>query len=82
MLFRRMPTCQVRASDLIRSATELTYQLWQEKYGVLPEERLRTEIGVREVKSRNPGYCYQCAGYEKDRVVRGKLYLWAPTPCS
>lgn len=79
MLFRRMPTA-ARASDLIRAATEATYRHWAERYGALPAERLRTEIGVAAVQSRNPGYCYLCAGYEKDRIVRGKLYLWAPRP--
>lgn len=80
MLFRRLPSCPVRASDLIRSATASTYAVWPEKYGALPAERLRTEIGIRAVRSTNPGYCYLCAGYTKDRIVRGKLYMWAPDP--
>jgi hypothetical protein len=66
------------SSDLILSATERTYEEWLKRYGALPEERLRTEIDVRAVKSRNPGYCYKVAGWVPDRVVRGKLYLWAP----
>jgi hypothetical protein len=28
---------------------------WLARYGVLPDERLRTEIDTRAVKSRNPG---------------------------
>lgn len=78
MLFRRLPECSVNASDLIRSATAATYQAWEERYGELPKERLRTEIGLKKVKSSNPGYCYKLAGYTKDRIVRDKLYLWAP----
>jgi len=78
MLFRRLPPCPVVASELIRTATAATYLTWVDKYGSLPEERLRTEIGIRSVKSPNPGYCYKVAGYTKDRVVRNKLYLWAP----
>lgn len=66
------------SSELIRSATTETYRAWLARYGRLPDERLRTEIGVREVKSPNPGYCYLCAGWVRDRVVGGKLYLWAP----
>ena len=78
MMFRRLPSCPVLASDLIRTATAATYTAWADRYGALPPERLRTEIGIGAVKSRNPGYCYKVAGYVPDRVVRGKLYLWAP----
>lgn len=78
-MFRRLPDCPVVASDLIRTATAATYAVWADKYG-LPAERLRTEVKISAVRSRNPGYCYKCAGYEVDRVVRGKLYLWAPRP--
>ena len=66
------------SSDLIRAATETTYREWIRRYGALPPERLRTEIGIEQVASRNPGYCYLQAGWTKDRIVRGKLYLWAP----
>lgn len=80
MLFRRLPECPERSSDLIRSATQETYRRWVERYGQLPEERLRTEVEIRSVSSVNPGYCYLCAGYVKDRIVKGKLYLWASLP--
>lgn len=80
MLFRRLPGCPVQASDLIRTATSATYAAWEQRYGSLPTERLRTEIGIKAIKSKNPGYCYKVAGYKKDRVVNGKLYLWAPEP--
>lgn len=73
------------SSDLIQEATERTYIEWVRRYGSLPEECIRTEIGVRSVRSANPGYCYQRAGwtFERDakgrRVVRGgKAFLWAP----
>jgi hypothetical protein len=66
------------ASDLITSATAETYRQWLARYGALPSERLRTEIGIKQVRGSNPGYCYKKAGWTKDRVVRGKLYLWAP----
>jgi hypothetical protein len=66
------------SSDLICSATARTYEEWEKRYGALPEERLRTEIDVRAVRSPNKGYCYKVAGWVPDRVVRGKLYLWAP----
>lgn len=77
MLFRRMQGAPL-ASELIRTATDETYKQWTLKYGGLPDIRLRTEVKISAVKSSNPGYCYKCAGYVVDRVVRGKLYLWAP----
>lgn len=76
MLFRNLYAGV--ASELIRSATERTYSEWLRRYGRLPEERLRTEIGIGAVKSTDPGRCYRLAGWTNDRVVRGKLYLWAP----
>lgn len=68
------------SSDLIRAATASTYMWWVERYDELPPARLRTEVDVNKIQSSNPGYCYQCAGWEKDRIVRGKLYLNAPLP--
>lgn len=76
MLFRNLGPH--RSSDLIRSALARTYEEWIKRYGALPEERLRTEIGIKAIRSSNPGYCYKIAGWTVDRVVRGKLYLWAP----
>ena len=80
MLFRRLPECPERASDLIRSATAETYRRWLERYGELPAERLRTEVGIKKIRSTNPGCCYKKAGYTSERVVNGKLYLLAPLP--
>jgi hypothetical protein len=76
MLFRNLGAGL--SSELIKSATEATYRFWEARYGALPDERLRTEIDTRAVKSKNPGFCYQRAGWTKDRTVRGKLYLYAP----
>jgi len=76
MLFRNLGSAL--SSDLIRAALPKTYEEWVKRYGALPKERLRTEIDIRAVKSTNPGYCYKMAGWTVDRVVRGKLYLWAP----
>lgn len=76
MLFRNLGAGL--SSSLICEATEETYRQWALRYGSLPVERLRTEIGISSVRSTNPGYCYLQAGWVRDRVVRGKLYLWAP----
>jgi hypothetical protein len=78
MLFRNLGPH--RSSELIRAALERTYQEWIRRYGELPTERLRTEIDVKAVRSSNPGYCYKIAGWEVDRRVGRKLYLWAPRP--
>jgi hypothetical protein len=66
------------SSDLIREATDATYEHWIARYGELPPERLRTEIGVKEVRSANPGFCYMKAGWKKGEIKRGKLFLYAP----
>lgn len=76
MLFRNLGPRL--SSILISEALVETYRYWKEKYGSLPTVRLRTEVDIRKVKSSNPGYCYQCAGWEKEKIVRGKLYLLAP----
>ncbi len=76
MLFRNLGAGV--SSDLIKSATSLTYERWIARYGEMPSERLRTEIGIRQIRSTNPGCCYLKAGWVKDRIVSDKLYLWAP----
>jgi hypothetical protein len=78
MMFRRLSGCPVRASELIRTATEATYQAWRAKYGDLPQERLRTEVDSSKIRSCNPGYCYKLAGYSVLRHVGKKVYLVAP----
>jgi hypothetical protein len=61
MLFRNLGAGL--SSDLIRSAVIETYARWAERYGSLPLERLRTEIGIGAVRSTNPGFCYKVAGF-------------------
>lgn len=68
------------SSDLIRAALEMTYGEWAKRYGELPDERLRTEIDLKSVQSRNPGYCYKMAGWGDGVKKRGKLFLYAPPP--
>lgn len=76
MLFRNLGAGL--SSDLIREATAVTYREWIARYGALPDEPLRTEIDVKAVRSRNPGYCYMMAGWDKGETKRGKLFLYAP----
>jgi len=76
MLFRNLGAGL--SSELIRDALASTYREWTRRYGNLPDVELRTEIDTRKVQSRNPGYCYLMAGWTRQKVVRGKLYLAAP----
>ena len=76
MLFRNLGAGL--SSGLIVTAVARTYEAWLVRYGTLPNERMRTEIDTRAVKSTNPGCCYKLAGWQVDRRVRGKLYLFAP----
>lgn len=76
MLFRNLGAGL--SSDLIRAATDVTYLEWVRRYGEMPPERLRTEVDMRKIRSTNPGYCYQVAGWKKGTPKRGKLFLYAP----
>jgi hypothetical protein len=76
MLFRNLGAGL--SSELIRAATKATYAAWIERYSALPDERLRTEVDTRRIRSTNPGCCYLKAGWARDRMVAGKLYLLAP----
>ena len=78
MLFRNLGP--YLSSDLIRWATVTTYEQWLIRYGEMPTEKLRTEIGVKHVRSSNPGYCYMMAGWLKGEQKRDKLFLYAPSP--
>src|SRR5258708_9465726 len=76
MLFRNLGAGL--SSDLIRSATERTYEEWERRYGELPTEQLRTEIDVKRVRSTSPGFCYVTAGWMKGEMQRRTLFLDAP----
>ena len=76
MLFRNLGAGL--SSELIREATNETYSRWLERYGSIPSETLRTEIGVKSVRSSNPGCCYKKAGWHSPVLRRGKLFLSAP----
>jgi len=48
----------LQSSDLIREADALAWQRW-------PGDRLYTYVDGRKVRSTNPGYCFQKAGWTK-----------------
>jgi hypothetical protein len=56
------------SSDLIREAVDLAWRRW-------PGERLYTYVDPAKVKSTNPGYCFQAAGWRKCGVSKGGLVI-------
>lgn len=54
---------KVQSSELILQAEEIAWRRW-------PGERLFTFVDANEVQSSNPGYCYQCAGWNKCGVSK------------
>jgi hypothetical protein len=57
-----------RSSDLILAAMEQAWHRW-------PGERLYTYVNARKVKSVNPGYCFQMAGWRKCGVTKNNQLL-------
>lgn len=51
------------SSDLIRAAMALAWSRW-------PGARLYTYVNARKVRSRNPGYCFICAGWRRCGVTQ------------
>jgi hypothetical protein len=66
------------SSDLIRTAMQLTAQLWSGR----PAEGWITWIDRRHVRSTNPGYCFKQAGWTIDRTWQHPhlVRLRAPVP--
>lgn len=61
-----------KSSDMIREAEQLAWQRW-------PGERLYTYVDARKIKSTNPGFCFQAAGWRKIGITKsGKVILAKP----
>jgi len=59
-----------RSSDLIREVAALAWQRW-------PGERLVTYVDPKAVRSRNPGWCFICAGWAKCGITKvNKLLIF------
>ena len=61
------------ASDLIREADAIADFCW-------PGERHYTTVRPSAVASRNPGWCFICAGWARCGVSKGGLLIFAREP--
>ena len=58
----------IRSSDLIREADAIADFCW-------PGERHYTYVRAEAVKSRNPGWCYLCAGWKRCGYTKAGLHI-------
>lgn len=61
------------SSDLICEADQIAWQRW-------PGERLYTYVSPRKIRSSNPGYCFQCAGWQVCGHTKGGLVILEKLP--
>lgn len=64
---------ELLSSDLIREAEQIAWARW-------PGETLWTYVDPRKVASRNPGYCFTCAGWEKAGNTKAGLIVMRKLP--
>ena len=66
------------SSDLIREATDLTYDYWRLHYGALPSVPLTTEVDPNATRrKRDPGRCFIKAGWRRLFERNGLVVLQA-----
>lgn len=71
------------SSTLIREAIAATRWFHQHTpswTGPVPDLGLITFVDADEVRSTNPGYCYECAGFSKAGETKGGLVAWQLLP--
>lgn len=56
------------SSKLIQEACDLAWSRW-------PRQRLYTYVNPDKIRSTNPGYCFQAAGWSKCGVTKGGLVV-------
>jgi hypothetical protein len=62
---------------LILEAVAATLHHWPD----VPDLGLITFVDADEVESRNPGYCYECAGFERVGYTKvNHLHAWQLMP--
>ncbi len=59
---------EIQSSDLIREACAIANKCW-------PGTRLYTYVRPEAIKSRNPGYCFICAGWKRCGRTAGGLVI-------
>lgn len=65
---------ELLSSNLILAAEEIARQRW-------PQERFYTYVNAKEIKSNNPGYCFQVAGWRKcGKTQEKKLIILEKLP--
>lgn len=62
-----------KSSDLIRQADSIADFCW-------PGERHYTFVNAKKIKSVNPGFCFQRAGWRKCGVTKGGLVILEKVP--
>jgi len=58
----------VLSSELIVEAMKIAWRKW-------PQERLYTYVNANKIRSTNPGYCFQKAGWRKCGMTKGGLTI-------
>jgi hypothetical protein len=58
----------VLSSELIKEAVDLAWRRW-------PNTRLFTFVRANKIKSSNPGFCFQMAGWRKCGTTKGGLVI-------
>jgi hypothetical protein len=64
---------KTRSSDLIRQAMTRAWKRWH-------GERLFTYVNPKKIASRNPGYCFKCAGWTRCGTSLGGLHILEALP--
>lgn len=65
---------KVKSSDLILEAEQVALKRW-------PMERLYTYVNAKKIKSKNPGYCFIAAGWNRCGITKwNKLVILEKTP--
>lgn len=58
----------IQSSELVRQADRVADFIW-------PGERHYTYVCAKAVASRNPGYCFKCAGWNSCGMTKGGLLI-------
>lgn len=64
---------KIKSSELIRQADAIADHVW-------PGERHYTFVRAEAVRSRNPGYCFMAAGWQKCGMTKSGLIILEKIP--